>query len=273
MGKFDGMLICTDLDGTLLRNDKTISDENKKAIEYFKNEGGYFTFVTGRMPFFVSYVLENVKPNAPFGCINGGGLFDGNKGEYVWTEIMPAKVLELVRQIDENFDNIGIQVNTFHKTYFCRENKVMEVFRELTKLENLVCHYDDIKEPIAKIVFGIESEEQIESVEKMLKSHPFAHEFDFIRSEKYLYEILPKGIGKGTAIRKLCEHLNIDIKKSVAVGDYNNDISMLEAAGVGIAVSNACKDALDAADYITVSNEEHAIAQVIYDIEKGKFNL
>ena len=51
------------------------------------------------------------------------------------------------------------------------------------------------------------------------------------------------------------------------------DAAMLEAAGVGIAVSNACKDALDAADYITVSNEEHAIAQVIYDIEKGKFNL
>jgi Cof subfamily protein (haloacid dehalogenase superfamily) len=273
MGIFDGILICTDLDGTLYKNDKSVSKENLRAIEFFKEQGGYFTLITGRMPYYAGKALGLIQPNAPFGCINGGGLFDGNKGEYVWTEIMPAKVLELVRQIDENFDNIGIQVNTFHKTYFCRENKVMEVFRELTKLENLVCHYDDIKEPIAKIVFGIESEEQIESVEKMLKSHPLAHEFDFIRSEKYLYEILPKGIGKGTAIRKLCEHLNIDIKKSVAVGDYNNDISMLEAAGVGIAVSNACKNALVAADYITVSNEEHAIAQVIYDIEKGKFNL
>ena len=60
MGKFDGMLICTDLDGTLLRNDKTISCENIDAIEYFKQEGGYFTFVTGRMPFFVSYVLDTI---------------------------------------------------------------------------------------------------------------------------------------------------------------------------------------------------------------------
>ena len=44
MGKFDGILICTDLDGTLYKNDKTISEENKEAIEYFKREGGYFTF-------------------------------------------------------------------------------------------------------------------------------------------------------------------------------------------------------------------------------------
>lgn len=79
MGRFDGVLICTDLDGTLLKNDKTISCENIEAIEYFKREGGYFTFVTGRMPFFVSYVLDTIKPNAPFGCVNGAGLYDGIK--------------------------------------------------------------------------------------------------------------------------------------------------------------------------------------------------
>ncbi|MBQ3226919.1 MAG: HAD hydrolase family protein, partial [Clostridia bacterium] len=54
MGKFDGVLICTDLDGTLLKKDKTISEENLKAIEYFKREGGFFTIVTGRMPFYVT---------------------------------------------------------------------------------------------------------------------------------------------------------------------------------------------------------------------------
>ena len=52
MKKFEGCLICTDLDGTLFRSDKTVSKENIDAIEYFKSEGGYFTFVTGRMPFF-----------------------------------------------------------------------------------------------------------------------------------------------------------------------------------------------------------------------------
>lgn len=273
MGKFDSVLICTDLDGTLLRNDKTISCENIEAIEYFKQEGGYFTFVTGRMPFFVSYVLDTINPNAPFGCVNGAGLYDAVKEEYVWTATMPDNVITLVQHIDEHFSNVGIQVNTFHKTYFCKENQTMANFRKVTGLKNIVCDYYNVHEPIAKIVFGSESEDEIQHIEKALKSHPLAYNFDFIRSEKTLYEILPKGICKGTSIIKLCDHLNIDIRKSIAIGDYNNDISMFRAAGIGIAVSNACEEALNAADFITVSNEEHAIAKVIADLEKGKYQL
>lgn len=273
MGKFDGLLICTDLDGTLLRNDKTVSPENREAMDYFKREGGYFTFVTGRMPFFVSYALDAVKPNAPFGCVNGAGLYDAAKKEYVWTATMPDNVIALVQHIDEHFSDVGIQVNTFHKTYFCKENETMVHFRKLTNLENLTCHYKDVQEPIAKILFGSESEEEIKNIEKMLKSHPLSNQFDFIRSEKTLYEILPKGICKGTSITKLCDCLNIDIRKSIAIGDYNNDISMFRAAGIGIAVSNACEDALNAADFVTVSNEEHAIAKVISDLESGKYPI
>ena len=70
MGKFDGILICTDLDGTLYENDKTISSENKKAIEHFKSEDGYFTFITGRMPYYSVDAYNSVKPNVPFGCVN-----------------------------------------------------------------------------------------------------------------------------------------------------------------------------------------------------------
>jgi len=273
MNKFEGILICTDLDGTLLRNDKSISSENTEAIEYFKKEGGLFTIVTGRMPHVSFEICKNAKINAPFGCINGGGLYDYHKGEYIWTAETPVGVNELIRVIDENFPNVGIQVNTFYKTYFSKDNIVMEHFRRITNAPNLVMNYKDIKEPIAKILFGIATEEEMQKVIKVLNNHPLSSEFDFVRSEKSLYEILPKGIGKGTSLIKLCEYLNIDRKKTIAVGDYNNDISMFNTAGVGIAVSNACDDAKNAADFITVSNEEHAIAKVIYDLEKGKYIL
>ena len=63
------------------------------------------------------------------------------------------------------------------------------------------------------------------------------------------------------------------MEKTVAVGDYNNDISMLKAARLGIAVANACPEAKAAADAVTVSNEEHAIAKIISDIEQGKLLL
>ena len=137
MGKFDGILICTDLDGTLLRNDKSISDENINAIEYFKKEGGIFTFVTGRMPFFVSDMCEMVKPNGPFGCINGGGLYDYNKKEYMWMADMSDNVLELVRLIDKKFPEVGFQVNTYSKTYFCKDNNITEATDFGLKIDGL----------------------------------------------------------------------------------------------------------------------------------------
>lgn len=273
MGKFDGILLCTDLDGTLLRNDKTISAENIEAIEYFKQEGGFFTFVTGRMPFFISDTYHTVKPNVPIGCINGGGLFDYPKQEYIWTCTIPHTVLELVEHVDRCFPHMGIQINTFYHTYFCKENLAMEYFRKITNLPNLTCHYKEVTEPIAKIVFGTLEEMEILQLQEALLSHPLADRFDFIRSEKSLFEILPKGIGKGTAIQKLVQHLKLDSRKTIAIGDYNNDISMFHAAGVGVAVSNACKEALSAADYITVSNEEHAIAKLIYDLHDGKITI
>lgn len=273
MGKFDKILICTDLDGTLLKNDKSVSEENIEAIEYFKREGGYFTFVTGRMANFIDDAARKIKPNVPIGCINGGGLYDYENKKYIWTSVMPDEILEMIRCIDEKLPDVGIQVCTFEKTYFSKDNVAMQKFREMTHAVNYVCHYTAIKEPIAKIVFASDKEEEIEMIEKELKSHPSADKFDFIRSEKILYEILPKGIGKGTSVTKLCQHLNIDNRKTIAIGDYNNDISMFKAAGIGIAVSNACEEALSEADYITVSNEEHAIAKVIYDLESGKYDI
>ena len=268
MGKFDGILICTDLDGTLLRSDGTISQENLDAIEHFKGEGGYFTFVTGRMPYYAMRICETIKPNVPFGCVNGGGVYDHTRKKYIWTQEMQKDVFELIKCIDEAVPQVGIQVVCFEKSYFYKENDTMERFRAVTNIPNLVCHYADVKEPIAKILFGTEINEEILAVQQALQTHPRAGEFDFIRSQHNLFEILPKGSGKGVAIEKLAQHLKTD--KTIAIGDYDNDISMFHAAKLGIAVANACPAALAAADYVTVSNDEHAIAQIINDLETGK---
>ena len=273
MGKFDGILICTDLDGTLYRKDKSISEENKKAIEYFKSEGGLFTFITGRMPYYSTDAYNKVRPNAPFGCINGGGVYDGEAKKYVWTAKMPDGVSELVEAVDKALSDVGIQACVLDKTYFCRENGRMVSFRRQTGLPNLTADYHDVKEPIGKILFGTESEECIQEIEKILRSHPRADEFDFIRSERTLFEILPKGVHKGVALEKLTEYLGLDKRKTIAVGDYNNDVGMFRVAGLGIAVANACPAAIEAADLVTVSNEEHAIARIIYDIEEGKISF
>ena len=274
MKKFDGILICTDLDGTLLKADKSISSKNIEAIKYFKENGGLFTFITGRLPYYSANSYNAIEPNAPFGCINGGGLYDHRKMEYVWTaDPLDRAALTLVEAVENAVSDVGIQVSTLYKTYFSRYNDAMVRFREVAGLPDLRLNYKDVTEPIAKIIFSDFNEENIKKVEECLKSHPLASGFSFIRSEKTLYEILPKGINKGTVLLKMSEILGIDQRKTVAVGDYNNDVGMLLAAGAGIAVANASPEAKAAANYVTVSNEEHAIAKIISDIESGKISL
>ncbi len=269
MKKFEGILICTDLDGTLLRDDKSISKENLAAIEYFKSEGGYFTFVTGRLPYFVQDIYDRVKPNAPIGCSNGGAIYDYSKMQYLHTTELSKDSMELVRAVERAVEGIGIQIYTFDKIYFSRENSAMKHFRALTGVPNIVKRYDEVTEPVAKIVFGDMREEAILKTKAVLDNHPKFASFDYIRSEKTLYEILPKGISKASVLPKLAKILGVDEKKIVAVGDYNNDVAMIRDAGVGIAVANATDEAKTVADYITVSNEEDAIAKIIYDIENG----
>ena len=269
MKRFENMLLCSDLDGTLLQSDQTISAQTLEAIEYFKSEGGLFTFITGRMPYFVSSIEQTVHPNAPIGCINGGGLYDFRTQAYLWRLEISRDVLELVRDVEREIPGIGIQVNTFNTLFFCTENEGMKEFRRFTGLPNITCHYNDVNEPIAKIVFCDHIEEHITAAQALLASHPRAHEFTFIRSEKTLYEILPKGIHKGVALRTLAEHYHIPRENTIAVGDYDNDIGMLRQAGIGVAVANATAATKAAADHITVSNNEHPIAKIIEGLENG----
>lgn len=268
MKKFEGILICTDLDGTLLKNDKSISAENSDAIEYFKANGGLFTFVTGRMHFYAADSYHKVKPNAPIGCMNGGCIYDFEAGKHIWKSGIDKEVGKLVDYVDCTFPEVGIQVNTFEKAYFCKDNPAMVWFRKITGLENIQIAHKDIEEPWAKIIFAHHNEEMLLEMLSGLKEHPLAESYDFVHSEKSLMEIMPKGINKGVAIHKFSELLGIDKKNIIAIGDFENDVEMIKEAGVGIAVANACPAAKEVADIVTVSNEEHAIAKIIYSIEE-----
>ena len=273
MKKFDGLLFCTDLDGTLYDSNKVVSERNLQAIEYFKAEGGLFTFITGRVPITSAEMCEIIKPNAPYGCINGGGIYDAVKGKYLWNVFLPEEVMELVRVVDKNLPEVGIQFNTEKEIYFNKDNAAMVRFREITGVPNISCHYEDVEEPVLKVVFAHHDPSQIEKLKELLASQPNAKFVDFIHSEKTLYEILPKGISKGAVLCKMADFVGIDQNKTIAVGDYYNDISMIKTAKCGIAVANAVDEVKAVADYVTVSNNEDAIAVIIEGIEQDKFDI
>ena len=271
MKKFDGMLFCTDLDGTLFDDNKNVSKENLDAIEYFKSEGGLFTFITGRTQKDADRISKLIKPNAPYGCINGGGIYDPREEKYLWRAFLPKEAIELVKAVYTELDDIGIRLDTEKEIYFCRDSLTMRRFREITGIGNVSRNYEDVTEPVLKAVFGHPDEARMSALADLLNSHPRADLVDIIRPERALYEIMPKGVSKGAALLKMAELLGIDKSRTIAVGDYNNDISMIKAAGAGFAVANAIDEAKSVADYITVSNNDHAIAAIVDGLDKGLY--
>ncbi len=270
MKKFEGILICTDLDGTLFNSNREISQENRQAIEYFKANGGYFTFITGRMPFYAQKAYEGIDPNCPFGCNNGGALYDHRKQEYVWRLELNEEALTLAEDVSRQLPEVGWHIAAFQRTYFCVDSPFMVGFRERTKVKYCVRADRPAGEPMAKIAFCDDNYDLITRVKGLVDRHPLADRFELIRSENAIYEIMPIGANKGTALRKLTELLGLDPKNTVAIGDYDNDVKMLQAAGCGVAVANASPNAKAAADHITVSNDDHAIAAVIGALERGE---
>ena len=273
MKKFENILFCTDLDGTLFNSKKEISKENLEAIEYFKSEGGLFTFITGRVPQTFKSVYEIIKPNAPIGCLNGGGVYDHVKNEFLYKQTLSRDCLELIKYIDEKLPEMGVQFNTVNGILFNKDNEAMKWFREITGVEYIPCSYDELNCDLLKIVFAHTDPNQVDELAKLLLEHPSSFKYDFIRSELNLYEILPKGANKGNVLIKIAEILGIDMKRTIAIGDYNNDVSLIKSAGFGVAVANAVDEAKAVADYITVSNDEHAIKQIINDLDKGVIKI
>ena len=267
MGKFDGYLLVTDLDGTLLKNDKCVSKENLRAIRAFQAEGGLFSFVTGRIPRGAASVAAVVGPNAPCGHGNGGSIYDHRSGRLLWSRSLLPEARDIAREVLARFPSIGVIVCTTDNSYFHARNAATQKYCRDEGYDDVQRAMDTVDEPIAKLMFVEADEKVLLAVAAFLETYPPAQAFSFIRSDEMYYEMLPQGACKGELIPLLAQFTGVPVERIIAVGDNDNDASMLRAAGRGIAVSNASAAAKAAADAITVSNEEHAIAAIIRDLE------
>ena len=268
MGKFDGILLCTDLDDTLLKTDKSVSQGNIDAIEYFKKEGGLFAFTTGRVPLGTIPVLDYVTPNAPSVCFNGGAIYDFKSKKTLWSRSLDAEAVMAAEFVDKHFPTAGIEVCTPDTVYFCKRNRLTEEHKKNERFPDNSIAYKDIDESWCKVIFMVE-EEEMPALSSLLGNSPFAEKYTFVRSSPWYYELLPKGSNKGDGLLRLGRLLGIDSSKIIAMGDNENDYELIKNAGIGIAVANASPKIKDAARYITVDNNSDAVKKVIEDIENG----
>lgn len=253
----------SDLDGTLLNDRKEISPDNLDAIEYFTREGGLFTFVTGRVPQGVGPVFRQLRPKIPIGCINGAGIFDPQTEEYLWQLPLPQDAAKLVREAQERFPEAGIEICGFRFNRYQALNSILERHFRDEGLDVSESTLESFGEPIAKILFA-EKPDRLAPIIRFLSTHPLGERFDFIRSSAEYYEILPKGASKGDLLLRIASMLKIDRGSILAVGDNENDNSMLREASVGYAVANAVESTKEAAGKVLRATcNQSAIAELI----------
>lgn len=256
MGKFDGYLICSDFDGTIYADGK-ISKENIDAIEYFQSEGGYFTFASGRnYEMFTEGAASVITPNAPLLTYNGAVIIslDG-KNIYYQGVVTKEQMLRAFSAYDSCHGIKCFDVNTLGRSgrYAFDENDSPEVRREFV---------DSFSAPFVKMIARMHEENTDETYAEVKKL--FGSEFNITRSWKYGIEFNDPNDSKGRAAKWLKKEL--DCHTLVCVGDYDNDIDMVEAADIGYAVGNATDSLKAVADRVTVNVRDHAIAKIIGDL-------
>lgn len=275
MGKFEGYLICTDCDGTLTDSRGQLSGENAAAIRHFQEEGGLFTVSTGRFPRYILKFKDKFWPNTYQVVGNGTTIYDADNDRMlhqVTLDPPPREALEYI--VSEGLCDLIFVDHITYSTGWQRvaadsANRWDRQLENSSDLEDLFKGTSDLakQEPWHKINFCFTDPEECMRVQHIMREK--FPQYRFERSWATGMELLPMEGGKGPAVKRLQGMLGgkEKIHTIIGVGDYENDVSMLEMADIGYAVSNATELCLKAADRITVSNNENAIAVIIQELE------
>lgn len=255
MGKYDGYLICSDFDGTLTNSNGEISAENMTAIKYFQDNGGLFTIATGRFPNHISKFSKFFIPNTFVIAVNGTMIYDIENDKILYSSYLDESSVKVLDYIDKQFDFVeGIHIcSAFESFCYKKDNK-----EKLTEI------YSKAQRPWHKFIFCQEAEDTIALKKDLVQK--FGHLYNFNRSWPRGLEMHSKESGKGKCVLGLKKLLNREVHTTICVGDFENDISMIEIADIGYAVENALEPVKKSADRITVSNNENAIAHIIYEL-------
>lgn len=253
--KYRGYLICSDMDRTLKSSDGSISTENLEAIRMFQENGGRFTVVTGRNAAHIAEYADQFVPNAPICALNGAYIYDAQQqrvlyhGKLTMREETLRRILDLLTEFEGG----------------------LKWFRVISDMD-LIDYYslDEVWANRATVCNGRWSKvltvwadpETTWTAEQKLIQSELNEVFAFARSWEVGLEFNALSDCKGAAALRLKEMLP-DVQKVVCIGDYENDLSMIRDADLGVAVSNAIPEVLAVADRITVSNNESALAALI----------
>ena len=249
MGKFDGVLIASDYDNTLVYTEGALlsgtelpplSRENREAIEYFMAQGGTFSVATGRaLPAF-AYIAPDIPMNGPTILFNGGAIYDFRTHTYLVTAFLPESIRPHLLELEQRFPGLTYEIyhdnNDIHAV---NSNDLTRKHQHLTHLPSVeISSSAQAPSPFSKLLFE-EMPPRGTELEEYVCASQWAKEFEVVRSGKYFLEITAKGANKGGMVEKLANLLGIQRQHVYCVGDHYNDLPMLAYASIPFIPDNA----------------------------------
>jgi len=267
MRKIKYPLIVSDFDGTLARKDGGIGEKTRRAIDEYVANGGIFAISTGRMP---SGILPHAKSLGLKGflcCGQGSVIINLDNGETIMqAPLSNSQSVAICKKMEE----MGLHTHAYGLfDYYCNmDDDALKMYEEAIGIK-AKCILD---KPLWKYIeeTGLESFKLLAMVNpedspKIIKELEDAHFENCIvtKSARFLVEICNANYSKGTSVKFLAQEYNIPLERTIAIGDQWNDLSMLQTAGLGIAVANAQPELKAVAKEIPYTNNEDAVGYVI----------
>ena len=267
MGKYK--VVCTDLDGTLLSTHASLSIENSTAITELSNRGVFVVPTTGRTYYEIPDSVRNHPDVRYLIYSNGAVLFDKVTGETL-SSLIDSETYLKVNAIISEYETLAsihyegksyTDINQFENWEYYR---MPEYFREHIRLTGnfLPDHKDFFSEArtVEMLTVFFRYDEQMSAcVEQLSELGLYV-----TASEETNIEIISSSAKKGDGVRRLSEKISVPTENIIAVGDSRNDIALLSAAGLSLAVENAHEKLKPYADKIICKNTEH-VAKYILD--------
>lgn len=261
-------LIAADMDFTLLAPGKDVPLGNKEAIRALKEAHVAFTIATGRSSFLVGKFAEDLGIDVPIITSNGGSLFDAKtRKQFASRDFEDSRIRALLAYLLDHDADATLYSDEGIFFAPCSSRKYfVEGYNEGVEPSK--------QSPMIDIDKTLLAKDKIPHFNKILLIKPDRETLELVSTDPGLeaiysgpdlYDIMPIGSSKGNALLSLAEHLGIPASNTFAIGDNENDVSMIEAARYGIAMGNATDGAKKAACYITANYDSLGFAKAVYD--------
>ena len=265
--------IVLDLDGTLTNSKKEITPHTKDVLMRAQEMGVKIVLASGRPTYGIAPLADQLELDRFGGfilAINGARITNWTTKEIIFDQTLDESfVPELYKAaIDNHFQILTYQGDAIAATDINDEYVVHEAFINKMPLIHYPDFLNQLYYPINKcLIVGEPS--RLAVLDKELAKQ-MEGRMSIYRSCDFFLECVPLGIDKAASLKRLFDHLDISLDEVIACGDGNNDLSMIKAAGMGVAMSNSSPDVLAAADFIPLSNQKDGVAHAITNSALGE---